>query len=474
MNRPYRGAAPAGSVPASFGQALTRLRTKYAPTSIAVACSGGLDSMVLLHLAHAWCAQEGVQLAAFHVHHGLSAHADDWLAHCERSCAALGVAFDHRRVTIPADGSGVEAAARRLRYAALGELCRQHGATLLLTAHHLDDQAETVLLQLLRGSGPAGLSGMEADNRSPGLMGGDQPAMARPLLTQPRAALEAYAATHALAWVEDESNADPRYTRNALRHQVMPALAANFPGFQARLARGASHVASAQRMLEELAAQDLAACQDGDAVDLGVLGALSADRIDNCLRHLFAVRGLAMPSTAWLAEMVWQLFSAREDAQLKVTHPDCQIRRHRGKLHLTPHLPELEGMRDPDDLGIFIKEGQSFRWQGEAAIAFPAYGGVLHFVPASPGMPADWLRTQILTIDFRKGGERLKSAANRPTRSLKAHFQALGVPAWERERLPTVSRGRDLLFAAGIGMDCHHLVEAGEGGIALRWESLAG
>ena len=111
--------------------------------------------MVLLHLAHAWCAQEGVQLAAFHVHHGLSANADDWLAHCERSCAALGVAFDHRRVTIPADGSGVEAAARRLRYAALGELCCEHGATLLLTAHHLDDQAETVLLQLLRGSGPA-------------------------------------------------------------------------------------------------------------------------------------------------------------------------------------------------------------------------------------------------------------------------------------------------------------------------------
>ena len=474
MSRTNRGTDPNGSVPAACNEALARLSTTYTPTSIAIACSGGLDSMVLLHLAHAWCAQQGIPLFAFHVHHGLSPNADAWLAHCERSCAELGVPFDHRHVTIPVDGSGVEAAARRPRYAALGAMCRAHGATLLLTAHHLDDQAETVLLQLLRGSGPAGLSGMEAANRSPGLLGDDVTVMARPLLTQPRAALEAYAATHALTWVEDESNQDARYARNALRHQVMPALAANFPGFQARLARGAAHVASAQRMLEELAAQDLAACLDGDAVDLAVLGALSADRIDNCLRHLFAVRGLAMPSTAWLAEMVWQLFSAREDAQLKVTHPDCHIRRHRGKLYLTPHLPELEGMRDPDDLGIFVKEGQRFRWQGEASIAFPAYGGVLHFVPAACGFDAAWLRALPLMIDFRKGGERLKTAANRPTRGLKAHFQALGVPAWERERLPTVSRGRELLFAAGIGMDCAHVLEGGENTIELRWEANAG
>ena len=476
MSRKNLGTDPAGSVPAACRQALERLRTKYTPTSIAVACSGGLDSMVLLHLAHAWCAQEGIALSAFHVHHGLSPNADAWLAHCERSCAALGIPFDHRRVTIAVDGSGVEAAARRPRYAALGAMCREHGASLLLTAHHLDDQAETVLLQLLRGSGPAGLSGMETDNRSPGLLGDDATVMARPLLTQPRAALEAYAASHALSWVEDESNDDARYARNALRHQVMPALAANFPGFQARLARGAAHVASAQRMLEELAAQDLAACHDGEAIDLAVLGALSADRIDNCLRHLFAVRGLAMPSTAWLAELVWQLFSAREDAQVKVTHPQCHIRRHRGKLVLTPHLPPLAGMRDPDDIGIvgLEKAGQTFRWQGEASIAFPAYGGVLHFVPAERGFDGAWLRAAPLLIDFRKGGERLKTAANRPTRGLKAHFQALGVPAWERERLPTVHRGRDLLFAAGIGMDCHHVVEAGEGVMALHWEAVIG
>ena len=453
---------------------MSGLRAKYSPQSLAVACSGGLDSMVLLRLAHDWCAQEGIVLWAFHVHHGLSPHAGDWLAHVEGAAGELGVGVDHRRVTIPNDGSGTEAAARKLRYAALGEMCRAHGATLLLTAHHLDDQAETVLLQLLRGSGLAGLSGMDADNLAPGLLGVDALAMARPLLAQSRAALEAYAQEHGLRWVEDESNQDPRYTRNALRHQVMPALAANFPGFQARLARGAMHVASAQRLLDELAAEDLIACQDGGAIDLAYLSRLSADRVDNVMRHLFAVRGLSMPSTAWLHEMVAQLFSAREDAQLKVTHPGCHIRRHRGKLYLTPHLPDLAGMRDPDDIGVLDREGQSFRWQGEASIAFPDYGGVLHFEPAGQGFDAAWLRAQTLTIDFRKGGERLKPAGNRPSRSLKAHYQALGVPAWERERLPTVSRDFDLLFAAGIGMDCRHWSGTGHELVGLRWEAVSG
>lgn len=447
------------------------LRAKYSPQSIAIACSGGLDSMVLLQLAHAWCREEGVALSAFHVHHGLSPNADAWLTHCEQACAALGVAFDVRRVSVPKDGTGIEAAARKLRYAALGEMCMQHGATLLLTAHHLDDQAETVLLQLLRGSGLAGLSGMDPDNRAPGLLGSDALAMARPLLAQSRAVLEAYAAEHGVRWVEDESNDDPRYARNALRHQVMPALGASFPGFQVRLARGAMHVASAQRLLDELAAQDLAACADGDAIDLAYLSTLSADRVDNALRHLFVVRGLVMPSTAWLNEMVSQLFSAREDAQLKVTHPECHIRRHRGKLVLTPHLADLAGMRDPDDIGVLDKQGQEFRWQGEASIAFPAYGGVLHFEPAGQGFDAAWLRAQALTIDFRKGGERLKPALNRPSRGLKAHYQALGVPAWERERLPTVSRNLDLLFAAGIGMDCRFWGQAGDSLVALRWEA---
>jgi tRNA(Ile)-lysidine synthase len=329
-----------------------------------------------------------------------------------------------------------------------------------------------VLLQLLRGSGTAGLSGMDVANAAPDLLGNPALVMARPLLQHNRAGILFELGAEGITWVEDESNADPRFARNALRHQVMPALAQAFPGFQQRFARSAAHAQSAQRLLTELAEQDLRASAIGEALDVTVLRTLSFDRITNLLRHWFHVRGLAMPSTAWLAELVAQLLEARPDAQLLVTHPECHLRRHRERLYITPKLPELAGMRDPDDEGVegmLVKEGQVFAWSGEAQIAFPDYGGVLHFDSAGAGLDAAWLRTQALQIDFRKGGERLKLASNRPTRSLKAHYQASDVPAWERQRLPVVWSGKALLFAAGIGMDCEHAARDGAPAVALRW-----
>ena len=448
-------------------------------TAVAVAFSGGLDSSALLHLALGYARQHGLALYAFHVHHGISPNANAWADHCRASCASLGVTFDERRVTLAKAKSGVEAAARKLRYAALGDMCRLHSVRLLLTAHHLDDQAETVLLQLLRGSGSAGLSGMEAANSAPDLLGNPELVMARPLLPVTRGALEDYVVANGVKYCDDESNLDPRYARNALRLQVMPALAQAFPGFQERFARSAAHAQSAQRMLTELAAQDLAGCLDDNldnpTVDVAKLRAMSLDRVQNLLRHWFGTHGLRMPSTAWLAEMVTQLIEARHDAQLLVTHPDCHIRRHRDRLYITPKLGELAGMRDPDDEGVFVKYAWQFRWQGEASIAFPDYGGTLYFDAAAAGQGIDpaWLRQQALQIDFRKGGERLKPAANRPTRGLKYHYQACNVPAWERTRLPIVSfgAGAALLFAAGIGMDCSHFAAGPAPLIRLRWQS---
>ena len=453
-----------------------------APIRIAIALSGGLDSSALLHLAHAYAQSLSQQpspiaLFAFHIHHGISPHADAWLAHCERSCLELGIVFEARRVTLDDKSkTGVEDAARKSRYAALGELCRLHGATLLLTAHHQDDQAETVLLQLLRGSGTAGLSGMDTANFAPALLGNAALMMARPLLAQSRQQLAAYVASHQIAFVDDESNHDPRFARNALRHQVMPALAGAFPGYQERFARSAQHAQSAQRLLIELAAQDLAQCQDGDCLDISQLRLLSADRAYNLLRYWFGKRQLRMPSTAWLAQMLAQLLDARADAQLLVTHPDCHVRRHRERLYLAPKLSQLAGMRDEEDAdedGAVAAPTQAFAWHGEAQMPFPDYGGVLHFELAAEGevaLDSSWLRGQKLTINFRKGGERLKLAANRPTKSLKYHYQALDVPAWERTRLPIVSAGQKLLFAAAIGMDCQHLTSAAPEGVRLRWQ----
>jgi tRNA(Ile)-lysidine synthase len=457
----------------AFGAALDAVRAARfpdAPPSIAVALSGGLDSIVLLHLAAAHARAQGWPIAAFHVHHGLSPHADTWQAHCAAAAQAVSATFDARSVTIDKGREGVEAAARTLRFAALGAMCRAHGATLLLTAHHLDDQAETILLQLLRGSGVAGLSGMDDVNAAPGLLGDDRLLIARPLLGVPRTALAALAGAQGWAWVEDESNLDTRYARNALRHDVMPALSGAFPGFQQRLARSCRHVRAARGLLDELAAEDLARCLDPeqDALLLERVRGLHPERIDNLLRHWMATRGLAMPSTAWLEQMIDQLLTARDDAQPLVVHPACDVRRHRGRLYLVPKQPDLAGLRDPDDEGIFVKHAQRFVWNGEAAIAFPDYGGTLHFDEGEYGFDPDWLRAGPLEIDFRKGGERLKLAPNRPTRSLKAHFQAGSVPAWERGRLPIVSRNGVLLYAAGLGMDCHHAASV-PCRIALRW-----
>jgi tRNA(Ile)-lysidine synthase len=447
------------SIPQLLQHSLANL--PQGPTAIAY--SGGLDSTVLLHLA----AQTGRKLHAFHIHHGLSPNADAWEAHCRAECERLGISFASRRVTL-SDRS--EASARKARYAALGALCREHGVHLLLTAHHLDDQAETILLQLLRGAGPAGLSGMDAANRAPTLLGTPDVLLARPLLQASRAELEAYVRDHGIAHIEDESNTDTRYARNALRHEVMPRLAQAFPGYQERFARSARHAQAAQRLLTEQAADDLRAClacADGPgagsdpraSLDLARLRILSPERSANLLRHWFTERGIRLPSASWLAEMQEQALTARDDANLKVTHPDCEVRRHRDRLYLVPRKPEAE-------------EGQRhFRWNGETSIDFPEYGGTLHFDLAPLGLDPDWLRQQMLTIELRKGGEKLKPARNRPTRTLKQHYQTLGIPAWERERLPMVGIPGQILYAAGIGMDCHKLSAGPEHRLVFRWET---
>ncbi len=421
---------------------------------IAIAYSGGLDSSALLHLA----AQSGRKTYAFHIHHGLSPNADAWEAHARAECERLNINFASCRVTLD-DRS--EASARKARYAALGALCVEHKVHLLLTAHHLDDQAETILLQLLRGAGPAGMSGMDAFNRAPGLLGTPDVVLARPLLQASRAQLEEYVRDNGIAHIEDESNADTRYARNALRHDVMPRLAEAFPGYQERFARSARHAQSAQRLLTEQAAEDLRTCLAGeDGLDLSRVRTLSADRVSNLLRHWFTERGIRLPSASWLAEMQEQALTARDDANLKVTHPDCEVRRHRDRLYLVPRKPEADA-----------EQRESFRWNGEGSIDFPAFGGTLHFELAPLGLDPDWLRQQMLTIELRKGGEKLKPARNRPTRTLKQHYQTLGIPAWERERLPMVSIPGDILYAAGIGMDCRKLSSGGEHRLVFRWET---
>lgn len=449
----------------SFGRALDDILARVRAfrgdvQAIAVACSGGLDSSALLHLAHDHASARNLKLFAFHVHHGLSANADAWLAHCEAECAQIGVRFDARRIALEnRKRSGVEEAARIARYAALGEMCRAHDIPLLLTAHHRDDQAETVLLHLLRGAGVAGLSGMEEIHITSDLLGADTTA-GRPLLAFSRAELAVFAEEKRIAYVEDESNADPRYTRNALRRHAIPVLEEWFPGFQSRIARTAQHAQAAQRLLSELAAGDLEACAAGREIDLTRLRLLGPDRIDNALRHWFRMNGTRMPSTAQLHEIRAQLLHAKGDAQVCVELPGCEVRRYKGRAYL--------GLRRADMLELTAQS--MFSWAGEAAMHFEKFRGTLHFDRSDEGLEERWLRAQPLTLRYRTGGERLKLAANRPARSLKQHYQALQVPSWERQQ-PLVAIRERVLFVAGLGTDSRFMKAHPAGCVRLRWEA---
>jgi tRNA(Ile)-lysidine synthase len=329
----------------------------------------------------------------------------------------------------------------------------------ILTAHHQDDQAETMLLQLLRGTGVAGLCGMQQCHRAAGLLGNANLLLARPLLDCTRAELESFAAQQKISHIEDESNIDMRYSRNALRHKIMPLLAHYFPGYQTRFTRTAHHAQSALRLLERLAEQDFDHCRHQSNLAILPLQQLPEARIDNVLRYWLAEHQVKMPSTARLAEMRKQLLHARDDAQVCVKHGDIEVHRYRQQLSIAKCVKP-------------ISDVQNFVWKGEVSLAFPAFSGTLFFDPAAPDQPGinqSWLLEQQLQLRPRQGGERLKLAFNRPTRSIKSHYQTSGIPYWQRERLPFIFVGKDVLFAAGVGVN-GDFQEMGADGVLLRWE----
>lgn len=429
-------------------------------TRIAIAYSGGLDSSVLLHLAYRFAVEKGCVLCAFHVHHGLNPHADEWLAHCENECKRLGVFFDSKRVQIDRQsGDGIEAEARKKRYRALGELCREHDIPLLLTAHHEDDQVETVLLQLMRGAGVAGLSGMEASSHSPELLGDEKLILGRPLLSVSRKELAAWQTEEGVSHIDDDSNDDMTYTRNAIRHRLVPVLDDLFPGFQKRLFRTAQHAGSAQRLLEELARNDFELCVSGkNSLNLELMRSLDQDRIDNLLRYWLAINGVRMPSTSWLSQARQQLMDAREDAQIDLILDAYTIRRYRQNISLGKTVESTGNQPHPLEI----------QWHGENTFRLHQWRGTLHFEESGTGFDIDWLQRRKLRIEPYRGNAELK-LAGRPTKTLKALCQELGIPAWERQFLPLVFFENDLVYAAGIGIGASCLKKNGKC-VQIRWE----
>lgn len=388
-----------------------------------LAYSGGLDSTVLLH-----CLVEaglGPRLAVVHVDHGLHRDSAAWAAHCRREVAALGL--DCRVETVSVDGGdGLEANARRARYDAL---CRHAAGGTLITAHHRDDQAETLLLRLLRGAGPAGLAGIPEHGHWRGTR------LWRPLLAVPRSALRERAGQGGWSWLDDPSNADTELDRNYLRARILPDLQARWPGASATLARAAEHQAQAAELLAERARQDMAALGAGERnMPLVGIMALSAARVGNLLRVWLADAGAPPPSSAILAQ-VRTLLVATSDRSGRVEWGGWQLRRFRGHLHLleSDRLQPLAGGRD---------------WaSGDGELDLGAWRLV-----AGEGVPALWLAADAgpLRLVAARGGERLlRNGCHQRVGEL---WRAAGVPPWWRGQWPLVYENGELVSVPGVGV----------------------
>jgi len=434
---------------------LQRLACLGETRQVWVAFSGGLDSHVLLHVLGAERQRLPGALGAVHVDHGLHPDSGDWARHCTAVCAQLEVPL----VTLAGHvrrgaGESPEAAAREARYRALGRWLP--AGAVLLTAHHQDDQAETLVLQLLRGAGPHGLAAMAA--AAPFANGW----LGRPLLPESRAHLTEYARNHDLVWIDDPSNLDPGFDRNRLRREIFPLLRERWPALGATLARSAGHQAEAAALLDELAAEDAARAQRsaGTTLSVSVLRELPGPRRRNLLRYWLRRRGLRPPSSARLARMEHDLLTERADGQPCVAWAKVQVRRYRDRLYVT------ERLSPPDPRA-------RMHWQPPTPLSLPRAGGVLEALPArGQGLAVACLRGAAVEIGFRRGGERLRPAGRGGRHALKKLLQERGIPPWERERLPLVFVDGELAAVAGQWVCEGFQAEGDAEGLCLCWSRL--
>ncbi len=436
--------------PAILASRLAELETQAGTASrYVVAFSGGLDSSALLHCfaelgPHA-TGGDPVPLLAIYIDHGLHVESAAWSEHCAAFARQHGVEFRAIRVDVDLRaGLGLEAAARDARYTALqGEL---RPGDWLISAHHRGDQAETLLLNLVRGSGPAGIAGIGAVRPlGPGKL-------VRPLLGIDQAAIRDYATANALNWLDDPSNSDRRFDRNFLRHEIVPVLQTRWPDIAQRLQRSASHAGEASELLTELGRIDLRAIGGRPRrLDIDGLMSLSLARRKNLIRFAISELGLATPSTGILDRVINEVIPARMDAQPNVVWPGGSIRRYRNALYLLPEkLPHsiATSPLSKDELPLG-----------------PGMGRLVLCGGADSGLSEALFRDG-LTVKQRRGGEEIKPKGQAHTRKLKKLLQEEGILPWMRDCLPLVYAGDRLVAVADLWIAADAITEPG---YALRW-----
>jgi tRNA(Ile)-lysidine synthase len=416
---------------------------------LVLAFSGGLDSCVLLHLLFQVNKILPFQLSAQHVHHGLSPNADLWASTCENICKQLNVPLTTTKVQVKNEGLGIEAAARQARYHALlqSEVDFIHPDFILL-AHHQDDQAETFLLQLARGAGVKGLAGMAAVSGQ----------LLRPLLDVPRKTLQEYAKQHRLAWVEDESNADSKFDRNFIRHEILPAMTKQYPAIRQTISRSAQHMAEANDLLEEIAAADVQSCLQDKTLNLRQLKQLSTPRIHNALRWWLLENQCNLPSAAQLQQITQQLFNAKTDATVKIkvsaTHT---LQRYRDRAFLL-----MDNSATP---------AINLLWQGEEMLRLPDGSQLLFTKVFGQGFALNRVPNIKLRIRNREGGERFRPELGRPSRSLKTVLQTCEIPPWQRAQLPLIFMDETLVLIPDVGVDVSYKANLDEMGLLVHWQN---
>lgn len=432
---------------------LAALHTLPPARRYCVALSGGCDSTVLLHAMAALRSRLGdAALMSVHVDHGLHVDAAVWSQHCRAFANGLGVECDVLKVNAhPATGQSREAAARAARYAALANWLQP--GDVLLTAHHQEDQAETLLLQLLRGAGAAGLAAMPTHTAlGPGVL-------ARPLLGVSREALRVYAMHYDLLWIEDPSNFDTSFDRNYLRHNIVPGLRMRWPRADASLARAAQHQQESAALLDALAQIDLAAVQDPQRGALHVDRLLQLDepRQRNALRGWLRAQGFPLPSARVLQHVCRDVLRAAWDREPCVGWQGAQLRRYRNGLYAMRPLAPVDSSTvlkwSPLEAPLVLPDGLG-KLHGQ-----PAYGRGLRYDPAQGP----------LEVRFRQGGERCRPAGAVYTRAVKTLFQEQGVPPWERERTPYIFVEGTLAAVADRWICADYAAGPKEIGLVLEW-----
>jgi tRNA(Ile)-lysidine synthase len=454
----------ARAAPGTPGEAALTHRGVFSPQALAqrlgrfpatqrylIAFSGGPDSTSLVG-ALASLRDQGPlpSLVAVHIDHRLHRDSRHWVEHCREVCARLAVPFRGAVVDArPRPGESPEAAAREARYRALRGCMAAED--IVLTAHHADDQAETLLLHLLRGAGPRGLAAMpELARWGPGWLG-------RPLLSFTRAELLAYARTEGLPTLDDPGNRDLRFDRNFLRRRVLPVMAERWPSAVATLTRAGRQQARSGQLLDELAGLDAAAVLAGDgALALTALRRLPPVRQANLIRFWLRGRHLPVPSEAQLERLLADLLQARADAQPAVRWPGVEVRRYRDRIYAMPPFTPVDPNLD-------------LAWDLAQPLTLPDGNGWLVAEPGPGGLAPARCEGQGLRVRYRQGGERCRPAGATMTRPLKKLLQEAAVPPWQRWRWPLLFCADRLVAVAGLWVCEPFAAPPSAVGMQLRW-----